>query len=299
VFDTSITVGDYTVSSDPWGVRNQLRTGVLTYTNNITNPVATLYVGGNTNNSITTSAGTFYAPNGYQFQPSDLQTTLPATPDMYQTCISAATTGTTVQTGATASWNWNFGNLDLTASWGLSGYPEIGWTPGGKNITPIATNSNYNLTVTYNITPSTSGNVLLESWIGTNPVDDGNCPACNNPSAEIGIKLYGETASCGINTCSTTIVDGYEFAVVVRDDTVSNTNGTSRYFVQFIATGNNTNPAPILNTTIHMKPFIDWAIGHGYLAMNGTYVKSVELGTELGVGSTDTVTINGFSVSNN
>ena len=83
-FDASLTVGDYTVASDPWGIRNQIsynqqnNLGPLTYTFYIPNPVATLYVGGTGVQTLTTSTGTFTSAPGYQFQTSDLQTTLPA-----------------------------------------------------------------------------------------------------------------------------------------------------------------------------------------------------------------------------
>ena len=317
-FDASLTVGDYTVASDPWGIRNQIsynqqnNLGPLTYTFYIPNPVATLYVGGTGVQTLTTSTGTFTSAPGYQFQTSDLQTKLPAPASAYATCITAATTGTTSQTGATASWTWNFGNLNIPVSGGLSAYPEIGWTPKGANPTPIPTNSNYNLAVTYNITPSIHGNVLLESWIGTNPVDDGNCSACNNPVAEIGLKLEGEVADCGVNpttsaviACQMAVIDGHTFYVVGRNDSASNTNGLPRYFVQFIS------PTAITNATIHMNLYVTWALQNNPLDSNGapmtsttyiptniaTYVKSVQLGTELGISSTDTVTVSSFSVS--
>lgn len=50
--------------------------------------------------------------------------------------------------------------------------------------------------------------------------------------------------------------------------------------------------APATSGTIPLKPFIDWAINHGYINASGTYIQDIQVGHELFTGSgTSTTTV--------
>ena len=196
-------------------------------------------------------------------------------------CISGSTVGSVVngaavQTGVSASlnWNWPFGDFSVKS------YPEIFYRPNGQP-TSIQISALNTLSVNHNVSVSATGDydVAYDIWVDAVPVAN-----LYPHMAEVMIKVAETWADTPI--VDNVTIGGVTYDVVVN--TASN-NGYSWPFLVFAAR------TPLLNASLQLQPFFAYLTAHGYLS-SANYINSIEFGAEVvqGVG---TATIHSYSVT--
>ncbi len=213
----------------------------------------------------------------------------------FHQCISGSAIMTNgVQTGISAYVEWDWPTYNYGPHWGsIKSYPEVLYTPGGKDMTPIAFSDVGSLTVTTDVTVETTGllygsaDILIDMWI-----DNGPC----NTAASCGRHVWPHVAEVGIvlkrfKPLSATVVDTVTINGNAYDVTVNScSDGTYTWKCVWFESV----VAPT-KASIPLRQVFDYLVSKGILSQNYALI-SIELGLEVTDGN-GTMIINNFEVT--
>jgi hypothetical protein len=193
------------------------------------------------------------------------------------TSVGQVANGKAVQTGVTAKWEWSWPSGEFT----VKAYPEILYRPNGQALTAIPLSDVAGLTLNHDTTISASGdyNLTYDLWI-----DDMAASGQWPHKAELMIKVVGTWADSPV--VDTVVIDGNSYDVCVN---VGKSGAAEWKFLAF------TSKTPLPKAAIHVKPFADYLVQHGYL-LGTDKISTIEFGSEPIRGS-GSVTVNAYSVS--